>query len=116
GAITVGALETYNTVTRGDDIVAWYSFRGPTWYDGFQKPDLVAPGTHLVSDVPTSSRLARTYPLGLMTTSGTTTLMKLSGTSMAAGVVSGTVWLMLEASRENHPGTRLTPHAIKAML
>ena len=116
GAITVGALETYNTVTRGDDVIAWYSSRGPTWYDGFQKPDLVAPGSRMVSDVPTSSNLARTYPLGLMKTSGTTNLMKLSCTSMAEGVVSGTVSLMLEASRKNHPGTRLTPHAVKAML
>src|SRR5262249_5237241 len=82
GAITVGALETFQTVTRGDDVVTWYSSRGPTWYDAFQKPDLVAPGSHLVSDVPTSSTLAKAYPAGLIKTSGTTNLTKLSGTSM----------------------------------
>ena len=83
-AITVGAVETNYTVPRDDDAVAWYSSRGPTWYDAFQKPDIVAPGSHLVSDVPTSSTLARNYPAGLMKTSGTTNLMKLSGTSMVS--------------------------------
>jgi serine protease AprX len=115
-AITVGALETYQSVTRGDDSVAWYSSRGPTWYDGFQKPDVVAPGSHLVSDVPTSSTLAKTYPGGLIKTSGTTNLTRLSGTSMAAGVVSGVVSLMLDASRTNHPGALLPPNAVKAIL
>ncbi len=43
-AITVGAAETYHTPNRDDDGVAWYSSRGPTWYDGHQKPDVVAPG------------------------------------------------------------------------
>jgi serine protease AprX len=115
-AITVGAVETVQTATRADDIVAWYSSRGPTWYDGFQKPDLVAPGSHLVSDVPTSSAIATTYPRGLIKTSGTTNLTKLSGTSMAAGVVSGVVSLMIDANRRNYPGGHLTPQAIKAML
>jgi serine protease AprX len=115
-AITVGAIEINNTISRGGDTIPWYSSRGPTWYDGFQKPDLVAPGSHLVSDVPTSSTIARNYPAGLIKTSGTTNLTKLSGTSMSAGVVTGTVALMLEASRQNFPGARLTPNAIKAIL
>lgn len=115
-AITVGAVDTHQTVSRDDDTIAWYSSRGPTWYDGYQKPDLVAPGSHLISDVPTSSAIARMYPGGLIKTSGTTNLTKLSGTSMSAGVVSGAVALMLEASRRNYPGAALTPNAIKAML
>jgi len=115
-AITVGALDTFQTVTRLDDVVAWYSSRGPTWYDGFQKPDLVAPGSHLVSDVPTSSTIATTYARGLIKTSGTTNLTQLSGTSMAAGVVSGVVSLMIEANRRNYSGGQLTPQAIKAIL
>jgi serine protease AprX len=115
-AITVGAIDTFQTAARNDDVVAWYSSRGPTWYDGFQKPDLVAPGSHLISDVPTSSMIAKTYPGGLIKTSGTTNLTKLSGTSMAAGVVSGVVALVLEASRTNYPGALLTPNAVKAIL
>jgi serine protease AprX len=116
GAITVGALDTHQTPSRSDDEIAWYSSRGPTWYDGFQKPDIVAPGSHLVSDVPSSCAIASKYPGGLIKTSGTCKLTKLSGTSMAAGVVSGVVSLMLEANRKNHPGGTLTPNAVKAIL
>ena len=115
-AITVGAIDTLQTVTRSDDEVAWYSSRGPTWYDGFQKPDLVAPGSHLPSDVSDKSVLARQYPHGIINTKGTCNLMRLSGTSMSTGVVSGVVALMLEASRTKHPGQPLTPNTIKAIL
>ena len=30
-------------------MIADYSSRGPTWFDGFAKPDVVAPGHRLVS-------------------------------------------------------------------
>ena len=115
-AITVGAIETYQTVARADDIVAWYSSRGPSWYDAFQKPDLVAPGSHLVSDVPANSTIATTYPGGLIGVHGPSELTKLSGTSMAAGVVTGAVALMIDASRAQHSNAVLTPNAIKAIL
>ena len=48
-AITVGALLTQGTTTRSDDEVAPFSSRGPSWYDAFAKPDIVAPGDRLVS-------------------------------------------------------------------
>jgi len=114
-AITAGALDTHGTVARGDDQVAWYSSRGPTWYDGFQKPDIVAPGSHLVSDVSTTSSLYSTYSRGLIAV-GDKRFLQLSGTSMAAPVVSGVVAAMIEASRANHGGAQLTPNAIKAIL
>lgn len=114
-AITVGALDTQQTVSRSDDVVAWYSSRGPTWYDGFQKPDLVAPGTHLVSDVSTTSSLYQDYPGGVVWVGGKPFLM-LSGTSMSAGVVSGVVAAMLDASQTNHHGALLPPNAVKAIL
>ena len=47
--ITVGALNTKGTPQRSDDAVASYSSRGPTYGDGFVKPDLVAPGNKIVS-------------------------------------------------------------------
>ena len=46
-AICVGSANTQNTVTRTDDVVAPYSSRGPSWYDGFVKPDVIAPGHKL---------------------------------------------------------------------
>ena len=51
--ITVGAVDTKNTITRDDDRSPRYSSRGPTWFDAFAKPDVVAPGVHLVSDTDT---------------------------------------------------------------
>ncbi len=48
-AITVGALTTWATVTRGDDTIASYSSRGPTRFELGLKPDLVAPGNKIVS-------------------------------------------------------------------
>ena len=43
-AITVGAVKTLDTVARSDDRIPDYSSSGPTWYDAFAKPDIVAPG------------------------------------------------------------------------
>lgn len=42
--ITVGAMRTMGTPTRGDDLIASYSSKGPTLIDHIVKPDLVAPG------------------------------------------------------------------------
>ena len=61
-AITVGALRTGDTVGRGDDCIAGYSSRGPSWYDAYAKPDLVAPGHALVSDASPGSTLFERYP------------------------------------------------------
>src|SRR5207244_1831600 len=61
-AITVGALDMADTAARGDDSIPWYSSRGPSWYDAFQKPDLVVPGHHLVSDIDGDGTLYNTYP------------------------------------------------------
>jgi serine protease AprX len=133
-AITVGAASTRNTIERRDDRVASFSSRGPSWLDGYGKPDVVAPGTGMISDISSSSTLATDFPsLVYPTFSGK--LMKLSGSSMATGVVSGLVALMVEAhdaaavdkyeamspghSRKSGPFVpppALTPNAIKAML
>ena len=97
-AITVGSAKTFDTAGRSDDRVAPYSSRGPSWYDGFAKPDIVAPGQTLVSDAPANSTLALTYP-SLNVVYNQRNYMRLSGTSMATGVVSGLVATMLDVSR-----------------
>ena len=115
-AITVGAVDTRNTVTRTDDQVAPFSSRGPTWYDGYAKPDLVAPGRRIVSFMAKKSDLYQAFPAYRVDVA-TRTYMTLSGTSMAASVTSGVVALMIEASRSTN-GSRisLSPNALKAIL
>jgi serine protease AprX len=132
-ALTVGAATTNNTVERSDDRVAAFSSRGPSFFDGYAKPDVVAPGTGLLSDVNAASTLALTYPALVYSTSSGGKLMKLSGSSMATGVVTGLVVAMIEAhdyaaqqryldqgrnyKLSNYvPPAPLTPNAIKAML
>jgi serine protease AprX len=112
-AITAGALRGADTETRGDDDVAPYSSRGPSWYDGFAKPDLLAPGHGIVSNGPSSSTLYADYP----SVRAGSSFMRLNGTSMAAATTAGVVALMLEAHRRSHvDGPALAPNAIKAIL
>ena len=119
-AITVGALDTKQTLTRTDDDVTAYSSRGPTWYDGLAKPDLAAPGHRLTSDATSDSTLAvelaaRFEPSAREKDSSG--FLRLSGTSMAAAVTSGAVALMIDAHRASLSKTpELSPNTIKAVL
>jgi serine protease AprX len=96
-AIAVGATDTHGTAERSDDTLAPYSSKGPTRYDLILKPDVVAPGTHIVSAEAADSYLAKTYPANHVAGSGPNASMQLSGTSMSAGVVSGAVALLLDS-------------------
>jgi serine protease AprX len=109
-AITVGALNTWNTTARDDDSVTTYSSRGPTRFDLAVKPDVVAPGNKVVSLEAYGSYLARTYPAAHVAGSGTNGYMRLSGTSMATGVVSGGVALLLQGK------SGLTPQQVKLLM
>ena len=40
-----------------------YSSRGPTWGDGYAKPDLVAPGHKLLAPVDDDSELPKRNPI-----------------------------------------------------
>lgn len=104
-AITVGSVNMHSTVSRADDTVARFSSRGPTrsWqldretgarvYDNVIKPDLVAPGNRLTGASPANSDyLTEEYP-NIEVAPG---LVRLSGTSLSAAVVSGTVALLVQ--------------------
>ena len=96
--ITVGALNTWGTSATSDDTVATYSSRGPTRYDMLVKPDVVAPGNKIVSLKAAGSYLATTYPGQHVAGSGNNAFSVMSGTSMAAAMVSGGAALLLESS------------------
>jgi serine protease AprX len=109
-ALTVGAVDTHGTPQRSDDTLALYSSKGPTQYDLVLKPDLVAPGSNIVSAEAAEAYLAKTYPARHVAGTGTNAYMQLSGTSMATGVVSGAVALL----QEDRPA--LSPADVKAAL
>lgn len=109
-AITVGAIDPKGTTPRNDDRVAPFSSRGPTRFEMVVKPDVVAPGTRLVSLEANGSYISKTYPQWHVGGSGTNAYMRLSGTSMATGVVAGGVALLLNAN------PNLTPEQVKISL
>lgn len=120
-AITVGATNIAGTVRRADDTVGAYSSRGPTRFAGDIKPDVVAPGHRLVAPAAAGSVLAREYASRLVSLATVPAkYIRLSGTSMAAGVASGVAALVIEAHRRapsmavDPPS--LTPLAMKTIL
>ncbi|HMQ56788.1 MAG TPA: S8 family serine peptidase, partial [Anaerolineae bacterium] len=104
--ITVGAVNGNRTPGYwGDDIMPSWSATGPTW-DGFAKPDVLAPGTYLVSymyndldNIENSDVLVQQHPDNAFAS----TLFRMSGTSQATAVTSGVVALMLDAHPELTP-------------
>ena len=109
-AITVGAIDTKGTADTSDDKLAPYSSRGPTKYDFGVKPDVVAPGTRIVSLEVAGSYLSTTYPSWHVAGSASNAYARMTGTSMAAAVVSGGVALLLNAQ------PTLSPAQVKIAL
>ena len=89
--VTVGAVDDNGTQGLGDDFLPDFSARGPTASDGLTKPDVVAPGTHIVSLRSPGSTIDQNFP------HMDAYYHKGSGTSQAAGVVSGAVALLLQS-------------------
>ena len=103
--VTVGAVDDRGTPGLGDDHLPDFSSRGPTAADGLAKPDVVAPGAHIVSLDAPGSALASAFPA---TMAGG--YRKGNGTSMAAAVVSGATALLLDAD------PAMTPDRLKFAL
>jgi len=103
--VTVGAVDDMGTPALSDDQLPDFSSRGPTAADGLAKPDVVAPGAHVVSLRAPGSDIDTQFP-----TYVDGAYRKGSGTSMSTGVVSGSVALMLQANPS------LTPDRVKYAL
>ena len=103
--ITFGATDDHGTTATADDTLASFSSFGVT-QDGVNKPELVAPGRRIVTTLAASSLFALNYPTYLVGSS----YIRLSGTSMAAPMVSGVATLYIESN----PGVR--PGQLKALL
>jgi serine protease AprX len=103
--ITVGGVDDHGTKGTADDDLAYWSSRGKT-QDGFAKPDVLAPGAHMVSTLSPGS--AYVSLCAVCITDGS--YFKVSGTSMAAGVASGAIADIIQAK------PTWTPNQIKSTL
>jgi serine protease AprX len=99
--IAVGASDTQHTADPADDGVADFSSR-----DATRPPDVVAPGTAVVSLRVPGSTLDAEFPAARVGDG----FFRGSGTSQATAVVSGLVALLLQARPD------LTPNQVKALL
>ena len=92
--ITVGAMtDSYTPGNLTDDRLTSFSAAGPT-FEGFVKPDIIAPGGHLLSTMNNGTRLVGDHPEYRVDNKH----FIMSGTSQSAAVVTGIVALMLQQS------------------
>lgn len=84
--ITVGAVDDRSTKGVTDDVITDWSSRGVT-QDGFAKPDIYAPGAHIVANLAPGSAFASMCPTCIV--SGN--YIQAGGTSLSAPIVAGTV-------------------------
>jgi serine protease AprX len=91
-ALTVGATDNADTLTTADDTVAAFSSSGTTT-DGFVKPELLAPGRHVVSTLPLDTTLGQQAPASNWAAPG---YASISGTSFAAPQASAAAAILFQ--------------------
>jgi len=104
--ITVGALDDMAASSLTGDEMCDFSSAGPTWADGFVKPDLVTSGRSVVSLAAPGSTIYDEHPSARV---GSANFVG-SGTSFSSAITAGAAALVLA----DNPG--LTPNQIKARL
>jgi serine protease AprX len=104
--ITVGGVDENGSANPSGDTIASWSSLGTT-QDGLQKPDVYAPGAHIVSVLAPNSVFATSCSTCIV---GNGQYIQTSGTSMAAPVISGLVADLLQI----HPNW--TPDQVKGDL
>jgi serine protease AprX len=105
--ITVGATDDKTTVSLTDDVVASFSAYG-TDESGGVKPDLVASGKNIIAYLPDTNQLS--ISVDHPTNRVDSNYFRMSGTSMAAPIVSGAAAILLETN------SSLTPDQVKYRL
>ncbi len=103
--ITVGGVDDQGTKNTKDDVLATWSSRGKT-QDGFAKPEIAAPGAHIVANLAPNSAFTTLCPTCIR--SGV--YIQAGGTSLAAPLVAGAVADLLQV----HP--TWTPDQVKGAL
>ena len=103
--MTAGAVDDRGTPSVSDDVATEWTSRGPTPW-GAAKPDVAAPGAHLVSLRAPGSTIDKENPNAVVDEA----YFRGSGTSMSAAVTAGVAALVLSSE------PNLTPDQLKDRL
>jgi serine protease AprX len=108
-AITVGAYADNGSPSPANWYACPFSSVGPTAYDGWLKPDLVAPGRSVISVINPNSTIVEDNPNSPLIGPNHDNFVG-SGTSFSTAITSGAAALVVAA----HPG--ITPNEVKGRL